>query len=313
MSTLTNYSKAVWLPLIFIVAVMNFNVSVASAQDIQWHEDLEAAKVKARDTNRLVWLHFTADWCVPCKRLESFVFRHTGVVRAADRNAVAVKIDADTHESLIKQLDVPKLPYDVMMTPSGRVILSRRSPKDSAGFLKMFDSLDRPLQGLNDGDREVIDARIDKLQGLIKRSGGLNQNKSDLDLAKPSHQMASTTVEGQRLERGFESSQRASGIRTAEAQVLKQNAEKFIAQQQKRSKPKFSENPFYKPPGSAKASTVPSNNQFQGLSSSTSKTMSNSFVKPADTAQSPSNKVDSAFVLPPPPTLGQKPAKELHG
>jgi len=148
-----NYSKAVWLPLIFLVAWTSFSTSSALAQEIQWHQNLAEAKAKARDTNRLVWLHFSADWCVPCKRLETFVFSSPSVVRAAAQNTVAVQIDADAHESLVKQLHVPRIPYDVVMTPSGRVILDRGSSKDVAGFLKMFDSLDRPIQELTNGDR----------------------------------------------------------------------------------------------------------------------------------------------------------------
>ena len=121
------------------------------------------------------------------------------MIRAADRNTVAVKIDADAQGSLVKQLDVPRIPYDVVMTPSGRVILEQASAKDTTSFLKMFDSLDRPLQELTDGDRKVINARIDKLHGVIQRTEGLRQKESDLDLDGPSHEMASTTVQGQRL------------------------------------------------------------------------------------------------------------------
>ena len=170
MSKLTDFSKAVWLPLIFIVALMSLNVPRASAQQIQWHKDLAEAKAEARDSNRLVWLHFTADWCVPCKRLESFVFKSTSVIRVADRNTVAVKVDADAQESLVKQLAVPRIPYDIVMTPSGRVIVNRPSPKNSADFLRMFEQLDRPIQNLSSGDREVINARIDQLQGVIDQS-----------------------------------------------------------------------------------------------------------------------------------------------
>ena len=225
MSKLTNYSKAVWLPLILMVAVISLSASLASAQQIQWQQDLEEAKVKARDTNRLVWLHFAADWCVPCKRLDSFVFKNVGVIRAADQNTVAVKIDADAQASLVKQLAVPRIPYDIMMTPSGRVIINRASPKNSSDYLKMFNQLDRPIQALSSGDREVINASLDQLHRVIEPSEGLKQQQSDLGLDGPSHEMAPTTVEGQRLKRGFESTKRASEIRSIQAKLQKQKAE----------------------------------------------------------------------------------------
>ena len=108
----------------------------ASAQQIEWYQDLTKAKEQARDTDRLVWLHFTADWCIPCKRLDSFALKNSSVIRAADQNTVAVKIDADAQAALVKQLDVPRIPYDIVMTPSGRVILNRQSPERQRRFPK---------------------------------------------------------------------------------------------------------------------------------------------------------------------------------
>ena len=311
MNIVTNYSKAVWLPLIFVVAFMSFNTSLATGQQIQWNQDLAEAKALARDTNRLVWLHFSADWCAPCKRLESFVFSNTGVIRAADRNTVAVKIDADAEASLVKQLAVPRIPYDVMMTPSGRVIVSRPSPKNSSDFLTMLNSLDRPLQALNSGDREVINGQIDKLNGVIQRTGGnIGQQKNDLNIDGPSHQMASTTVEGQRLARGFESSKRASEIRAIEAKLLKQKAQLYIAEEEKRLKvsqgPKVSENPFYKPAGGS--STLPVlKRQSNAFATGSPKTISNSFVKQQSKSEDLQlAKTDSAFTPPLPPAFETK-------
>ena len=287
----------------------------ASAQQIEWHQDLAEAKVKARDTNRLVWLHFTAEWCAPCKRLDSFVFTSLGVIRAADQNTVAVKIDADANAALVKQLEVPRLPYDVVMTPSGRVILNRSSPKDSSGFRKMLNALDVPLQALTSGDREVINGRIDKLSGVIKQSKGLNLKKSDLDLEGPSHQMASTTVEGQRLERGFESWQRTSEIRAAKAESQKRSAEMFIAKAEKRPEPKISENPFFKSANASGETTLPINKPFsatqpQATANVTPKVMSNSFVKQNNVAQPQLATTNPSFVPPLPPAFAKKPVEK---
>ena len=308
MNKLTNFPKAVWLPLIFIVAFISFETSRASAQQIEWYQDLTKAKEQARDSDRLVWLHFTADWCIPCKRLDSFALKNSSVIRAADRNTVAVKIDADAQAALVKQLDVPRIPYDIVMTPSGRVILNRQSPKDSVGFLKMFDSLDRPLQGLNDGDREVIDARLSKLQGVVKQSSGLRQQKSDLNLDNPSHEMAATTVEGQRLERGLESAERAAELRTIKAQLLKQKAKLYIAEQKKHQtdeqQPKFSDNPFVKTSESATGTAFPNDNQSSVSQKSAPKFVSNSFVAADSTTQRQSIGNESGSVPPMPPSFG---------
>ena len=315
MSKLTNYSKAVWLPLIFIVALVSFDPSLASAQEIEWRQDLAEAKAEARDTNRLVWLHFTADWCVPCKRLDSFVFTHTGVIRASDRNTVAVRVDADAQKSLVKRLAVPRVPYDIVMTPSGRVIVNRTSPKNSSDFLTMFNRLDLPIQALTAGDREVINAELDQLHRVVQQSKGLSQQKNNLDLEGPSHKMASTTVEGQRLERGFESTKRAAEIRVNKARSLKNEAERYMAEEERRQKsgqgPKISENPFFKTADSSKAlPTV--NKQTQAFATGSAKTVSNAFVQnQKKTAQQGAIKVDPNFVPPLPPKFAHDPAKKV--
>lgn len=249
MSILLAYSKSIWLSLAFCLVLTGFGNSLAVAQKIQWHQDIEQAKAEALKTNRMVWLHFSADWCLPCKKLDTFVFNDTSVIRAIDRNTVAVNIDVDENDSLVKKFDVPRIPYDVVMTPSGEVIINRRSPSRSTDFLNMFDRLDGPLQTLNSGDRELINARIGTVQRVMQKTIGKQQDADGLDLGVPSHDMAPTTVQGQRLERGFESSKRAAEIRAIEASLLKQKAELFIAAEKQKEnvgqRPKLSINPFY--------------------------------------------------------------------
>ena len=251
MSTPIKPSKFVLLCIAFGFALLANPGSVATAQDIQWRESLAEAKAEAAKTNRLVWLHFTADWCAPCQKLETFVFKNTGVIRTADRNVVAVRVNTDENDSLVKKLGVPKIPYDIVMTPGGETIVSRLSPRNSSDYLKIFNSLDTPLQNLNSGDRESINASINQLQGVIsKASNGLRQSKSELDVDGPAHEMAANTVEGQRLARGVSSTERAAGIRQTQANLMKKKAELFIAKEEQRLNgsdgPKLSENPFFK-------------------------------------------------------------------
>ena len=267
MNTPINYSKSILLGLAFFVALLGACRSTATAQEIQWRQNLDEAKAEAAKTNRLVWLHFAADWCAPCKKLESFVFSDPTVIRTSDRNVVAVKIDVDENDSLVRQLGVPRIPYDIVMTPEGETIVNRHSPKISTDYLKMFNRLDVPLQKLNTGDRESINTGIKQMHQVVEKVGGLSQNKSDLDLEGPTHEMAATTVEGQRLQRGLNSADRAAEIRAIEAKLLKQKARLFMAEEEKRLNgsrgPKLSDNPFFKG-ASVSASSASKNNVGAG-------------------------------------------------
>ena len=118
--------------------------SVASAQShetgIQWHSDVENAKQLAAEENKLVLLHFGASWCRPCRSLETFVFRSKAVQDAIRENVVPVKLDADEALDLVNEYDVQIVPFDVVITPGGRVISERRSPADSDNYAKMISS-----------------------------------------------------------------------------------------------------------------------------------------------------------------------------
>ena len=268
MDTPINYSKSILLGFAVCLALLGTCGPVTTAQEIQWRQSLDEAKAEAAKTNRLVWLHFAADWCSPCKKLETFVFSDPNVIRTSDRNVVAVKIDVDENDTLVRQLGVPRIPYDIVMTPEGETIVNRRSPQISTDYLKMFNRLDGPLQKLNAGDRESINAGIKQMHQVVEKVGGLSQNKSDLDLKGPTHEMAATTVEGQRLQRGLNSADRAAEIRGLEAKLLKQKARLFMAEEEKRLNgsrgPKLSDNPFFK--GASVSSLSASKNSEDAVS-----------------------------------------------
>lgn len=303
MSTPINYAKSILLAFTICLTLLGTCGSSTTAQEIQWRQSLDEAKAEAIKTKRLVWLHFEADWCVPCKKLETFVFRDLGVIRTSDRNVVAVKIDADENDLLVRKLGVSRVPYDIVMTPEGETIVNRPSPQNSADYLKMFNSLDVPLQALNTGDRVAINAGINHVQKVVEKAGGLKQNKSALDLEGPSHQMAATTVEGQRLERSLGGRERAAELRALEAKLLKREAKIFIAEEEQRLKknqgPKVTENPFFKAQSNNKSSA----------GEDTSQVVSNQRAADQGKAVPAKSAVVDASLLP--PDFGNKSAKQV--
>ena len=126
--------------------------------------------------------------------------------------------------------------------------------------------------------------------------------------------MASTTVEGQRLERGFESSKRVAEIRAIEADLQKQKAEMFIAEEERKGKgPKITENPFFKTAGTSNTSPV---NSFptsgyrpHAAANGSPKVVSNAFVlnKAEDSQSIKNNSTD----VPPLPAFGSKPVAKV--
>lgn len=94
----------------------------------QWLTDLSAARKRAKDTNRPLLIHFHADWCGPCRKMEAETLSTRALAAQLHGRFVAVKVNFDRNQDAAKQLGVTGLPSEVFVAPDGSV-LSR-----SAGY-----------------------------------------------------------------------------------------------------------------------------------------------------------------------------------
>ena len=123
---------------------------------IQWEANPYTAAQKARAESKAVMLHFTADWCGPCKNQKRFVFSNPTVIRAINQNFIPVLVDIDANSELAKELNVRTVPHDVFLTPDGEVITRRSSPADSNNFVGMCDAVNyRPGQGVAKANNSI--------------------------------------------------------------------------------------------------------------------------------------------------------------
>jgi len=103
--------------------------AVATAQQpVRWQPTLEAAKRLAIQTDRLVLVHFWADWCQACQEMDRDVFSQPNVASAVEGNYVPVRINADYFPTTCRQYGVTALPTDVIITPQGQQVDKFRGP-----------------------------------------------------------------------------------------------------------------------------------------------------------------------------------------
>lgn len=114
--------------------------STLAQEKIHWQSNPQQAASKAAQENKLVMLHFTADWCSPCQTQKRFVFSNPRVANAVNRSVIPVLVDIDVNRELAGELGVKSIPFDVFLTPGGEVVAKRSSPKDSENFIKMVTS-----------------------------------------------------------------------------------------------------------------------------------------------------------------------------
>ncbi|HEX6983830.1 MAG TPA: thioredoxin family protein, partial [Planctomycetaceae bacterium] len=102
-----------------------FPASAATAADAPksaWHTEFEAAQAEAERLNLPLLLHFHAEWCGPCRMMESSVLNTPEVLAAFGKTCVAVKVDADDRGDLMAKYGVAALPTDVFVGPDGGVL-----------------------------------------------------------------------------------------------------------------------------------------------------------------------------------------------
>ncbi len=112
-----------WL-LSTVIAALCLAGSASATQAVRWQVDLESAKRLAEQTNRLVLVHFWADWCQACKEMEQQVHSQPEVAAALQAHFVPVRVNADHFPHTAQRYGISVLPSDVVITPQG-VLLGR--------------------------------------------------------------------------------------------------------------------------------------------------------------------------------------------
>lgn len=107
--------KVLILPLIFI---FQWSYSHAQEESIQWinFEQLEdSLAIKPKK----VFIDFYTDWCSYCKKMDKKVFTKAEVIEKINKEYYAVKMDAETRDSIR---------FD------GQVFINRQSSRGKAGI-----------------------------------------------------------------------------------------------------------------------------------------------------------------------------------
>jgi YHS domain-containing protein len=175
---------------------------VVSAQEIKWQTDLEQAIQQAEKEQKLVLLHFTATWSKSCRELQSFVYSSPQVQRAIQANVIPVRIDVDEQVELTSKYGIGKVPYDIVITPSRRIVSRRESPKDSSLYSSMILRLEKTIQEIAQQGATTIDQNLDDFQELMQKADPIRQQEP-ITSKGPSHKAAPVSQDSQELNRKF--------------------------------------------------------------------------------------------------------------
>jgi thiol-disulfide isomerase/thioredoxin/YHS domain-containing protein len=132
----------------------------------RWRHDFEKAHAEAKRLDRPLLVHFYADWCLPCQRMEREVLNDAELLQQFGSKFVAVRVNADRHEELLRRFNIQSLPSDVFISPDGRVL------ERTSGFQS------RPLYLLR---LELVDAKFTRLIQSTPSGQPITDSPSDTE------------------------------------------------------------------------------------------------------------------------------------
>lgn len=117
---------------------LDANTTSKSSSEIKWYTNLDSAIKEAQNTNKQIFVVFSASWCPACQQLESETLVDDNVKQKISQNYVAVKIDVDTNPELSSKYGIYSIPTIVFMNSNGEVIKKiegYQSPDQLSGSL----------------------------------------------------------------------------------------------------------------------------------------------------------------------------------
>ena len=140
-------SKCFYSVLLITLYMTIFFVSIVYASDsIKWHS-YEEGKVLARIEKKKVFLHFYADWCGFCLKMNKETFRDATVVPYLKKNFISVRVDVDKELATAQKYGVMGVPANFFLTQTGQPIISVPGYISPSALLSML----KEVNGVNAG------------------------------------------------------------------------------------------------------------------------------------------------------------------
>jgi YHS domain-containing protein/thiol-disulfide isomerase/thioredoxin len=88
--------------------------------------------------NKPLLIHFYADWCLPCKRMEHESLGHPALLQQLGRQFVGVKVDIDKRKDIARRFKITSLPGDLVLTPDGEKLAQSSGYQATQKYFKQL-------------------------------------------------------------------------------------------------------------------------------------------------------------------------------
>ncbi len=94
---------------------------VASAASIKWYSHEEGMAIGKKEEKK-IFLHFYADWCTYCKKMEKETFSNQSVASYLNENFIPIKVNSDKERKIANRYNVRGLPTTWFISKHGDII-----------------------------------------------------------------------------------------------------------------------------------------------------------------------------------------------
>ena len=132
--------KIIVVVMLLLGLLSGFLPDIAFSKDIRW-QSFADGMARGKSENKMVFLHFYAEWCATCKVMEEKTFKDAGVIASLNMDYIPVKIDVDRNKKISEMFKIKLLPDTWFIAEDNEIIGHRPgyiSPEQLKALLKMF-------------------------------------------------------------------------------------------------------------------------------------------------------------------------------
>jgi uncharacterized protein YyaL (SSP411 family) len=109
---------------------MNDSKNVTPSKEVPWKRWTPEAFAQAKQTNRLVLVDFSAEWCTFCKKMDKTTWRDPQVLAIIGKNYIPVRVEDEVDTELAEKYRSYGRPAIVVLDADGKEIFKK------TGYLK---------------------------------------------------------------------------------------------------------------------------------------------------------------------------------
>ena len=141
--------KFFWMAFCIVCIVLLASGSMLAANKaIEWHSYQDGMQ-RGKFEKKKVFLHFYADWCMYCKKMEQSTFKDPEVIAALNQDFIPIRINTDLDPDTTQLYGVKPIPDTWFIYESGEPIGNRPgfiSADQMKVLLKLINEQSAPAQ-----------------------------------------------------------------------------------------------------------------------------------------------------------------------